>query len=260
MTTRTRTKKKPVREYHRPKVLTDAHTHYCPGCGHGIVHRLLAEIIDEQGLRGKIIGMAPVGCAVLLYRYLDIDACEAAHGRTPAVATGIKRVHPDKLVFSYQGDGDLAAIGTAETVHAANRGEKISVIFVNNGVYGMTQGQMAPTTLLGQKTTTTPFGRKAEVEGYPLRVCELLATLPGVAYLERVTVTRPAQVRRTKRAIERAFQTQRKRKGFSLVEVLSPCPTYWRMTPSTAMKRIEEEMTKTFPLGVFKDWTEEADE
>ena len=256
----TRTKKKPVREYHKPKVLKDVHTHYCPGCGHGIVHRLLAEIIDEQDLRGGIIGMAPVGCAVLLYNYLDIDACEAAHGRTPAVATGIKRVHPDKLVFSYQGDGDLAAIGTAEIIHAANRAENISVIFINNAVYGMTQGQMAPTTLVGQKTTTTPFGRKIEMEGSPIRVCELLATLTGAAYLERVTLTTPAKVRAAKRAIEHAFETQRQKKGFSLVEVLSPCPTYWHMMPSTAMKHIDEEMTKTFPLGVFKDWTDQAGE
>ncbi len=243
--------RKPSRTYRRPNTLLDVRTHYCPGCGHGIVHRLLAEIISEQDLRGKIIGMAPVGCGVLAYRYLDIDMCEAAHGRTPAVATGIKRVHPDKLVFSYQGDGDLAAIGTAEMVHAANRGEKITIIFVNNAVYGMTQGQMAPTSIIGQKTTTTPFGRKAEVEGYPIRVCELLATLKGVAYLERVTVTSPAQVRRAKRAIERAFQIQREKKGFSLVEILSPCPTYWRMPPTTAMKHIEETMTKTFPLGVY---------
>lgn len=250
----TTTDAKKVREYRRPRALFDVHSHYCPGCGHGIVHRLLAEIIDEQDLRGNIIGMAPVGCAVLAYFYLDIDMCEVAHGRTPAAATGIKRVHPDKIVFSYQGDGDLAAIGTAEIIHAANRGEKISVIFVNNAVYGMTQGQMAPTTLLGQKTTTTPYGRKAEVEGHPIRVCELLATLPGAVYLERVTVNTPAHVRECKRAIERAFLTQRERKGFSLVEILSPCPTYWRMEPPAAMKHIEDQMMKTFPLGVFRNW------
>jgi 2-oxoglutarate/2-oxoacid ferredoxin oxidoreductase subunit beta len=250
----TTTDAKKVREYRRPKALFDAHTHYCAGCGHGIAHRLLAEIIDEQNLRGNIIGMAPVGCAVLAYFYLDIDMCEVAHGRTPAAATGIKRVHPDKIVFSYQGDGDLAAIGTAEIVHAANRGEKISVIFVNNAVYGMTQGQMAPTTLLGQRTTTTPRGRQAELEGHPIRVCELLATLPGAVYLERVTVNTPARVRQCKRAIERAFETQRLNKGFSLVEILSPCPTYWRMEPQAAMKHIEDNMMKTFPLGVFRDW------
>jgi 2-oxoglutarate ferredoxin oxidoreductase subunit beta len=190
----------------------------------------------------------------MAYCYLDIDMCEAAHGRTPAVATGIKRVHPDKIVFSYQGDGDLAAIGTAEIIHAANRGEKISVIFVNNAVYGMTQGQMAPTTLIGQKTTTTPLGRRAEVEGHPIRVCELLATLPGAVYLERVTVSTPAHVRQAKRAIERAFLTQRLNKGFSLVEILSPCPTYWRKEPSGAMKHIDDEMVKTFPLGVYRNW------
>jgi len=245
---------KPSRQYRRPKALFDTRTHYCAGCGHGIVHRLLAEIIDAQDLRSNIIGMAPVGCAVLAYFYLDIDMLEAAHGRTPAAATGIKRVHPDKIVFSYQGDGDLAAIGTAEIVHAANRGEKISVIFINNAVYGMTQGQMAPTTLIGQKTLTSPYGRKAEVEGHPIRVCELLATLPGAVYLERVAVSSPAGVRKTKRAIEHAFETQRLNKGFSLVEILSPCPTYWRMDPPTAMKHLDEEMMKTFPLGVYRDW------
>jgi 2-oxoglutarate ferredoxin oxidoreductase subunit beta len=181
--------------------------------------------------------------------------CEAAHGRTPAVATGIKRALPDHVVFSYQGDGDLAAIGTAEIIHAANRGENISVIFVNNAVYGMTQGQMAPTTLLGQKTTTTPLGRDAKVEGHPIRVCELLATLGGAAYLARVTVATPKHVREAKKAIERAFLTQQMKQGFSLVEVLSPCPTYWRMSPDAAMRHIEEEMMKTFPLGVFRDWT-----
>ena len=242
--------------YHRPDVLYDALTHYCPGCGHGIVHRLLAEIIEEQDLRGRIIGMAPVGCAVMAYCYLDIDMCEAAHGRTPAVATGIKRALPDTLVFTYQGDGDLAAIGTAEIIHAANRGEDISVIFINNAVYGMTQGQMAPTTLLGQKTTTTPHGRQARGEGHPIRVCELLATLPGTAYLVRTTVTTPKHVRETKKAIERAFLTQEKKKGFSLVEVLSPCPTYWHMGTAEAMRHIEDVMTKTFPLGVVRDWEE----
>jgi 2-oxoglutarate ferredoxin oxidoreductase subunit beta len=232
----------------------DVVTHYCAGCGHGLVHRLLAEIIEEQDLRGRIIGMAPVGCAVMAYCYLDIDMCEAAHGRTPAVATGLKRALPDTLVFSYQGDGDLAAIGTAETIHAANRGENISVIFINNAVYGMTQGQMAPTTLIGQRTATTPRGRDAKSEGHPIRVCELLATLPGAVYLARVKATGPKDVRETKMAIERAFLTQERKKGFSLVEVLSPCPTYWHMKPTDAIRYVDEEMTKTFPVGVVRDW------
>jgi len=240
--------------YHRPRTLLDAVTHYCAGCGHGIVHRILAEIIEEQDLRERIVGMAPVGCAVMAYLYLDIDMSEAAHGRTPAVATGIKRALPGHVVFSYQGDGDLAAIGTAEIIHAANRGENISVIFINNAVYGMTQGQMAPTTLLGQKTTTTPRGRRAEVEGHPIRVCELLATLPGAVYLARTSVSDPKRVRETKKAIERAFLTQEKKKGFSLVEVLSPCPTYWHMGVDESMRFVDAEMTKTFPLGVFRDW------
>jgi 2-oxoglutarate ferredoxin oxidoreductase subunit beta len=243
--------------YHRPGTLFEAVTHYCAGCGHGIVHRILAEIIEEQDLRERIIGLAPVGCAVMAYLYLDIDMSEAAHGRTPAVATGIKRALPDHIVFSYQGDGDLAAIGTAEIIHAANRGENFSVIFINNAVYGMTQGQMAPTTLLGQKTTTTPRGRRAELEGHPIRVCELLATLPSAAYLARTSVSSPKHVRETKKAIERAFLTQEKKKGFSLVEVLSTCPTYWHMTPEEAMRFVDAEMTKTFPLGVFRDWEEE---
>ncbi|HUU43696.1 MAG TPA: thiamine pyrophosphate-dependent enzyme [Planctomycetota bacterium] len=245
------------RGYRRPAVLNDVVTHYCAGCGHGIVHRILAEIIDEHDLRERIIGLAPVGCAVLAYNYLDIDMSEAAHGRTPAVATGIKRALPDHIVFSYQGDGDLAAIGTAEIIHAANRGENISVIFVNNGVYGMTQGQMAPTTLVGQKTTTTPLGRDPKTEGHPIRVCELLATLPNAVYLARTALTSPKGVRQTRQAIERAFLTQEKKKGFSLVEVLSPCPTYWRMTPTEAMRHIDEATTQWFPLGVFRDWDDE---
>ena len=240
--------------YRRPTTLKDVVSHYCPGCGHGIAHRMIAEVIEEQDLRARCVGMAPVGCAVMAYCYIDVDMCEAAHGRTPAVATGIKRALPDHVVFSYQGDGDLAAIGTAEIIHAANRGENISVIFINNAVYGMTQGQMAPTTLLGQKTTTTPRGRDAKVEGYPIRVCELLATLGGAAYLARVTVATPKHVREAKKAIERAFLTQQMKRGFSLVEVLSPCPTYWRMSPDAAMAHIEEEMVKTFPLGVYRDW------
>ncbi len=240
--------------YKRPETLFDRFTHYCPGCGHGTVHKLIAEIIHERGMRGKTIGLAPVGCAVVAYDYLNIDMCEAAHGRTPAVATGIKRAEPDKLVFSYQGDGDLAAIGTAEIIHCANRGENVTVIFVNNAVYGMTSGQMAPTTLVGQKTATTPLGRNPMNEGAPIRVCELLATLDRTAYLARVTITSPRRVRETKRAIERAFDTQIAKRGFSLVEILSPCPTYWYKTPKEALEFIDAEMTKTFPLGVVKDW------
>ena len=237
----------------RPKTLLPRLTHYCPGCGHGIVHRLIAEVIDEMDLRGRTIGVAPVGCAVLAYNYIDIDWSEAAHGRTPEVATGIKRARPDRLVFSYQGDGDLAAIGTAEIIHVANRGELISVIFINNNVYGMTGGQMAPTTRVGQKTTTTPFGRDLRNEGPPIRVCELLSGFERVAYLERTTVTGPRRVRHLKRCIRHAFELQLAGAGFSLVEVLSPCPIYWRMTPAECMEFIEEEAVKTFPLGVFRD-------
>jgi len=244
-----------TRQVGRPDALLDEKSHYCPGCGHGIVHRILAEFISENSLRSDIIGVAPVGCAVLAYQYIDIDWSEAAHGRTPAVATGIKRVHPDKLVLCYQGDGDLAAIGTAEIVHAANRGELITVVFINNAVYGMTGGQMAPTTLLDQKTATSPRGRTAGCEGWPLKISEMLAILDGAAYIERVTVTKPANVRKTCRAIEKAFRVQREKLGFSLVEVLSPCPTYWRMTPVEAAGFIDEVMSKTFPLGVIKDTT-----
>ena len=243
-----------VTVYARPQALLDVSTHYCAGCGHGIVHRLIAEIVDEQDLRGRCIGMAPVGCAVLAYNYLDIDMCEAAHGRTPAVAAGIKRVHRGHVVFSYQGDGDLVAIGTNELIHAANRGELISVIFVNNAVYGMTGGQMAPTTLLGQRTTTSPAGRDKIREGSPIRVCELVQSLGGVAYLERTSVATPGGVARTKRAIEKAFRCQLEERGFGLVEILSPCPTYWHMDPVSAMKHVDEVMVKTFPLGVYSDW------
>lgn len=240
--------------YEKPKTFIDKATHFCPGCGHGIVLRLIAEILDAWGIRGKTIGLAPVGCAVLAYNYLDIDMCEAAHGRPPAVATGIKRVHPDHVVFAYQGDGDLAAIGTAEIIHAANRGENITFIFVNNAVYGMTSGQMAPTTLLRQKTVTTPSGRDPINSGHPIRVCELLAVLDGSSYLERVSLSSPENIRKTKKAIEKGFKTQMEKKGFSLIEILSPCPIYWRMDANEAMKYIDEEMTRTFPLGVVKDW------
>ena len=242
----------------RPATLLDVPTHYCGGCGHGIVHRLLAEIIDEQDLRPRCIGVAPVGCAVLAYNYIDIDWSEAAHGRTPAVATGLKNVYPEHIVFSYQGDGDLASIGTAEIIHTANRGTPISVIFINNAVYGMTGGQMAPTTMLGQKTATSPQGREKMVQGCPIQVCELLSALENAVYLERTSVTNPAGVRKTKRAIEKAFRCQQDKRGFSLVEVLSPCPTYWRMSPVDAMRYIDDVMAKAFPLGVFRDWEQDG--
>ncbi len=240
--------------FEKPKSFIDTPTHFCPGCGHGIVLRLIAEIIDSLDMRGKTIGLAPVGCAVLAYNYLDIDMCEAAHGRPPAVATGIKRVHPDHIVFAYQGDGDLAAIGMAEIVHAANRGENITFIFVNNAVYGMTNGQMAPTTLLGQKTATSVRGRDQVNHGHPIRMCELLAVLDGSSYLARVSVSSPDNVRKTKKALEKGFKTQIEKKGFSLIEILSPCPIYWRMDANESMKYIDETMARTFPLGVVKDW------
>jgi 2-oxoglutarate ferredoxin oxidoreductase subunit beta len=240
-------------EFHRPETLYEAHTHYCPGCGHGIAHRLVAEVIDELGVREKTIATAPVGCAVLFYDYMKFDIIECAHGRCPAVATGIKRMLPDRVVFTYQGDGDLAAIGTAETIHTANRGENITVIFINNAIYGMTGGQMAPTTMLGQYSTTTPKGRGKNAEGAPLRVCELLSSLDGVCYLERVAVSTPRDVIQAKRAIKKAFENQLADKGFSLVEVLSMCPTDWKLSPEEAVKFVNEEMKKVFPLGVFKD-------
>ena len=238
----------------RTPTLKDCTTHYCPGCGHSIAHRLIAETIDELDIRDRTIGIAPVGCAVLAYNYLDVDMIEVAHGRAPAVATGMKRTNPDKIIFSYQGDGDLAAIGTGEIIHAAHRGEQITVIFINNAVFGMTGGQMAPTTMLGQTTATTQQGRDAANEGYPLQVSELLALLPGAIYVERCALSSPAQVRKTKKAIRHAFELQIKQApGLSLVEVLSSCPTYWRMTPVKAMEWIENEMTKVFPLGRLKD-------
>lgn len=236
----------------RSKTLFSVTTHYCPGCGHGIIHRLVAEVIDELGIREKTVFVAPVGCAVLLYNYLDLDAYEAAHGRAPAIATGCKRVRPDLVVFTYQGDGDFAAIGTAEAVHVAARGEKITTIFVNNAVYGMTAGQMAPTTLLGQKTTTTPSGRAAETAGYPIRMCEMIATLQGAAYVARVSVSSPKNVVQAKKAIKKAFETQLKGLGYSLVEVLSQCPTNWHMTPIESVKWVDEVMSKYYPLGEFK--------
>ena len=232
--------------------MKDVPTHYCPGCGHGLIHRLICEVIDELGVRESTVAVAPVGCAVLAYDYWDFDTLEAAHGRTPAVATGIKRTLPDRLVFTYQGDGDLAAIGTSEIVHAGNRGENISVIFVNNGVYGMTGGQMAPTTLLGQMTATTPKTRRAREEGFPMKITEMMAVLEGVNYLERTSVSSPKEIMKTKKAIGRSFRTQLDGKGFSMVEVISPCPTYWGLTPLKSMERIEKEVVKEYPLGVIK--------
>jgi 2-oxoglutarate ferredoxin oxidoreductase subunit beta len=239
--------------FERTPTLKDCPTHYCPGCGHGIAHRLIAEVIDELDIRDRTIGIAPVGCAVLAYDYLDVDMVEVAHGRPPAVATGMKRTNPDKIIFSYQGDGDLASIGAAEILHAGHRGEQIAVFFINNAVYGMTGGQMAPTTMLEQVTATTPKGRNAVEQGYPLQVSELLATLPGTIYIERCALSSVAQVRKTKKAIKHAFELQLEgAEGLSLVEVLSPCPTYWRMSPAKAMEWIDTNMTKVFPLGRLK--------
>jgi len=238
--------------FKRPESLKDAQTHYCGGCGHGIVHRLICEIVDELRIRDKTIAVAPVGCAVIAYDYWDFDCTEAAHGRPPAVATGIKRVQPDKIIFTYQGDGDLAAIGTAEIIHAANRGENITVIFVNNAVYGMTGGQMAPTTLIGQKTATTLRGRDEKRDGPPLKIAELLSCLDGAKYVERVSIHSPKHILKAKKAIKKAFENQINNKGFSLVEVLSMCPTYWDVTPTEAVKYQDEVMTKHYPLGVIK--------
>jgi 2-oxoglutarate ferredoxin oxidoreductase subunit beta len=242
--------------YAWPKSLKrNAPFHYCPGCGHSIIHKLIAQVIDEMGIREKVICVPPAGCAVLAYNYLDIDMVEAPHGRAAAVATGIKRVLPHNLVFSYQGDGDLAAIGTAETIHAANRSENISIFFINNAVYGMTGGQMAPTTILGQKTSTSPGGREARRDGYPIDMCKLLSTLDGAIYLERTAVNSPANILKTKKAIARSFQIQLDNQGFSLIDILSPCPTNWRMNPSESCKWIEEVMMERYPLGVIKDET-----
>lgn len=243
--------------FQRPHSLSDVSFHYCPGCPHGIVHRLVAEVMDELGIEGDTIGVAPVGCSVLAYNYFECDMQEAAHGRAPAVATGIKRALPDKVVFTYQGDGDLAAIGTAETVHVAARGENVTTIFINNAIYGMTGGQMAPTTLPGQVTQTTPYGRDVKKQGNPIRVCEMLSTLDGPAYIERVTVDTIPHIKQAKAAIKKAFQMQLDKKGFSLVEVVSTCPTNWGMSPQEAFKWMRENMLKHYPLGVYKDITNE---
>ena len=236
----------------RPESLKDVSSHYCPGCGHGIAHRLIAEAVDELGIRESVIGVTPIGCAVIAYDYWDFDCCEAAHGRALAVATAIKRVRPQNIVFTYQGDGDLAAIGTNETIHAANRGENVTVVFINNAVYGMTGGQMAPTTLLGQKTATTPKGRDEKYQGFPLKISELLAQLKGVKYVERVSLHTPPEVGKAKRALKQAFGNQINNVGFSLVEILSPCPTYWGLSPTASLDWIRDTMSKEFPLGRIK--------
>jgi 2-oxoglutarate/2-oxoacid ferredoxin oxidoreductase subunit beta len=245
------------RVFTRPKSLKQTAFHYCPGCGHSILHRLIGEVIDEMELREKIIGVPPAGCAVLAYHYFDIDMGEASHGRAAALATGIKRALPDRVVFTYQGDGDIAAIGTAETIHAAGRGENVTTIFVNNGVYGMTGGQMAPTSVLGQSTTTSPGGRQEARDGFPINLSEMLAIAKGSAYIERTAINSPASILKTKKAITKAFQVQLKGLGFSLVEVLSPCPTNWKMTSLESWKWIDEVMSKSFPIGVIKDITGE---
>jgi 2-oxoglutarate ferredoxin oxidoreductase subunit beta len=242
--------------FKRPGVLKEKVTHYCPGCGHGIIHRLIGEVIDELGIRDKTVGVPPAGCAVLAYDYIDVDMGEAPHGRAIAVATGIKRARPDLIVFTYQGDGDIAAIGTAETIHAANRGERLSAIFVNNGVYGMTGGQMAPTTLLGQTTTTTPGGRSPLRDGFPLDLSQMLAVAGGSVYIERTAVTSPKNIIRTKKAIKKAFRVQMDDLGFALVEILSQCPINWKLSPVEACRRVEEEVVKSYPLGVIKDTTQ----
>lgn len=239
--------------FERPHALLPVVTNFCPGCPHGIVERLVAETMDELGIEGDTIGVAPVGCSVISYDFFGCDMIEAAHGRAPAVATAVKRVHPDKVVFAYQGDGDLASIGMAETIHAATRGENITIIFINNAIYGMTGGQMAPTSLPNQITQTSPYGRDSQTAGYPIRVCELLSTLDGVAYLERVTVDTPKHVRAAKKAIRHAFDNQIQGVGYSLVEVVSTCPTNWKMTPQESFAWMRENMLPYYPLGVYKD-------
>ena len=239
--------------FKKSTLIRDVPFHYCPGCTHGIVHRLIAESIEEMGLKEHAIGVAPVGCAVFAYKYFDIDMYEAAHGRAPAVATGAKRVHPENLVFTYQGDGDLASIGAAEIVHAAARGEKITAIFINNAIYGMTGGQMAPTTLVGQKTTTSPYGRDASHCGYPVRVAEMLSTLDGAAYIERVSLHDVPNINKAKKAIRKAFETQMAGKGFSLVELLSTCPTNWGLSPVESLQWLKDNMIPYYPLGVYKE-------
>ncbi|MBQ4317016.1 MAG: 2-oxoglutarate oxidoreductase [Clostridia bacterium] len=243
--------------FEKPHALTDTPFHYCPGCTHGIIHRLVAEVIDELGVEDTTVGIAPVGCSVFAYNYFNCDMIEAPHGRAPAVATGVKRANPDLTVFTYQGDGDLAAIGTAETVHVGARGENITIIFVNNAIYGMTGGQMAPTTLLGQVSTTSPYGRIKEIQGNPIRVCEMVSTLDGVAYAERVAVDCVQNVRAAKKAIKKGFEMQQQKKGLSIIEVLSTCPTNWGLSPEKSLEWLRENMMAHYPLGVYKDVTKE---
>jgi len=238
--------------YQRPESFTDVHTHYCPGCTHGVAHRLVAEVVDEMGLREKTIGVAPVGCSVFAYRYFKMDFVEAAHGRAPAMATGIKRVLPENTVFTYQGDGDLASIGIAEIMHAAARGENITVIFINNAIYGMTGGQMAPTTLVGMKTTSSPLGRDVELAGYPIRMAEILSNLDGASYIVRRSLHDAANIRKSKKAIRLAFEAQERGLGFSMVELLSSCPTNWKISPQEALEFVAEKMVPVFPLGDYK--------
>lgn len=236
----------------RPRLLTERHTHYCPGCSHGVVHRIVAEVIDELGLEDRAVGVAPVGCAVFAYNYIDVDWVEAAHGRAPAVATAISRLNPDDVVFTYQGDGDLAAIGTAETIHAANRGENIVIIFINNAIYGMTGGQMAPTTLIGQKTATTPYGRRVDLNGYPVKMSDILAGLDGTCYVTRQAVHTPAAVRKAKAAIRLAFENAAAKRGTSVVEIVSTCNSGWKMSPEDANQWMAEHMFEHYPLGDIK--------
>ena len=239
--------------FEKPKSLTEAELHYCPGCTHGIIHRLVAQAIDDLGIEGKTVGVAPVGCAGMAYNYFACDMVEAAHGRAPAVATGLKRAMPENVIFTYQGDGDLASIGMAETVHAATRNENITVIFVNNAIYGMTGGQMAPTSLPGQVTQTSPYGRDVATQGYPVKVSEMLSTLDGPEFIARVAVNNVKNVKEAQKVIKKAFENQINNKGFSLVEVVSSCPTNWGMTPVDALKWVDEKMIPYYPLGVYKD-------
>jgi 2-oxoglutarate ferredoxin oxidoreductase subunit beta len=239
--------------FKKPDSLMDKANHYCPGCTHGIIHRLIAEVVDEMGCKGETIGVFPVGCAVLGYQYFDFDGIQASHGRAPAVANGAKRAKPDRLIFTYQGDGDLAAIGTAEIVHAAARGDNITAIFVNNAIYGMTGGQMAPTTMPGQRTQTTPFGRDVKKAGFPIKVCEMLSTLDGVAFAQRVSVHDPKHINQAKKAIRKAFEMQMAGKGFTIVELISNCPTNWAMTPLKSIEWLKDNMLPYYPLDVYKD-------
>ncbi|RMF73892.1 MAG: 2-oxoglutarate oxidoreductase [Planctomycetota bacterium] len=244
--------------YHRPEALVDRPMHYCPGCTHGIIHQLVGHMIDEFGLLDRTVGVVPVGCAVLAYEYFNFDSIEASHGRAPAVATAVKRLDPARFVFTYQGDGDLASIGIGETIHTAARGERITIVFVNNGIYGMTGGQMAPTSLVGQRTTTSPHGRDESLTGAPIGICELLSTLPGVAFAARVPLSSPKGVNQAKKYLRKAFRAQLEDRGLGIVEFLSTCPVQWHMTPIAAMRRIDEEVVKTFKPGVFVDHVDEA--